>query len=234
MKERSSESPGLVRHRFSRRDPVPWLLTSMHLRWHDRAVFDDGGDNWGVRDALLGAVIPLPLLVARSAGRTDPLTVLRRIFASFCQMIVFMGIVVVVLWTTDALPDPPLDQPFVAAAILAVAASLFLVLAQVIPPPLDCTTPGALITTYRLRFFVRVALTETPVLFGFVAFMLTNRPDLYLLGAAATIIGFALAAPTTRNLERDQDELSTRGCAIPLIPALRGDPSIWDEPDDPA
>lgn len=195
-----------------------------------RDVFDDGGDDWGLRDVLIGSVVPLPILLARSGGRTDPLTVLRRIFASFCQVIVFMAVVVLVLWTTDALPDPAFDQPFAAAAVLALAASLCLVLAQVVSPPLDCTSPGSLIATYRLRFFVRVALTETPALLGFVAFMLTDRPELYALGAAATVIGFALAAPTSGNLRRDQEELAMSGCAQSLIPTLRGDPSVWDDP----
>ncbi len=51
---------------------------------------------------------------------------------------------------------------------------------------------------------------------------------LYPLGLALAAVGFVRLAPTRRNLQRDQDELSTRGCPIPLVHALRQ--AAWDEP----
>ena len=185
-------------------------------------AIDDGGDDWGVRNVLLGMVIPLPLQVIGQGSR-DGLVLLRRMFASFSQAIIVIGVVVIVLYNIASLGDNDTGvEPIPAAAAVVLLSGMLLILARVIPPPLDCSDPGTLAGCYRTRFFVRIACSEMPALLGFVAFMLTNQPLLYVLGAAATMIGFAHAAPTTRNLDRDQEELNSRGCGTALIPVLRG------------
>lgn len=180
----------------------------------------DGGEDWTLRDVLAGMVVPLPLQ-AIGQGSKDGLVLLRRIFASFSQAIVLIGVVVIVLYLTDSLGEASIDLVPAAAGLVLVSA-LLLTLARVIPQPLDCSDPSTLAGYYRTRFFIRIACSEAPALLGFVAFILTNQPLLYVLGAAATMIGFMHAAPTTRNIDLDQEELSSRGCGISLVQALRG------------
>jgi hypothetical protein len=61
-------------------------------------------------------------------------------------------------------------------------------------------------------------------LVGFVGFILTWNPVAYLVGFTFAIVGFVLAAPTTRRLERDQHQVSRLGCDSSLMSAL-GEPA---------
>lgn len=56
----------------------------------------------------------------------------------------------------------------------------------------------------------------------FVGFFLTYAWWPYPIGVAVAAVGFIRAAPTTRNLARDQDALATSGCGRSLVQALRG------------
>jgi hypothetical protein len=53
---------------------------------------------------------------------------------------------------------------------------------------------------------------------------LTWNPVAYLVGFTFAIVGFVLAAPTTRRLERDQHQVSRLGCDSSLMSAL-GEPA---------
>lgn len=149
---------------------------------------------------------------------TDGLSRLRLLYASFVSAIVAIGVVVLILdgviEDSDTVPD--------AAAIGVIV--LFGVVCLVAPPlverPLDCTDDRSLVAGYTTRFFLRLAFGETPALVAFVVFVLTGRAWLYLVGLPFTAIGFLRAAPSGRNLDRDEEALVAAGCGRSLRAAL--------------
>jgi hypothetical protein len=155
-----------------------------------------------------------PGMNARRAMRADDgLLALRAIFASFCLAIAALFVVCLVV-TAGA----DRSSPGMATALVVAWGVASLVVAQVVPKPLSCDRLG---DSYRTRFFVRLAFHESAALVAFVAAVVTGHPELYLLGALSTAIGFARTAPTRGNLERDQQELHLGGCARSLVAAVR-------------
>jgi hypothetical protein len=82
-----------------------------------------------------------------------------------------------------------------------------LIVPRLVQCPLDCTDPGALLATYWTRFFLRIAFADAAALVGFV---LADSWWLYPLGAAFAFVGFVRLAPTERNLQRDQEALTSQ------------------------
>ena len=184
---------------------------------------DQSGDpGWGGPRVVFTMILPfLAIGTAAHRGTSDALIMMRMVFVYFVQTLVILAVVVIALSVSDTIPGSDVD-PMVAALAVAAVGGMGLVLARVVPPALDCTTSATLVGTYRTRFFIRLALAEAGAMAGFVGFIVTGRPILFLLGTAFTAAGFARAAPTIRQLERDQEELSWSGCGRLLIPTLRG------------
>jgi hypothetical protein len=152
----------------------------------------------------------------------DALLTLRGLFVSFCTAIALVGVVVVVLSAgSEAVGS---DLPAVPVGAAVVAAGVVLLVASAWRRPLDCASDAALGSSYRRRFFLRIAFAECGSLLGFVGFILTGNPAVYPAGAVFTVIGFALLAPTAGNLARDQEELGRTGCRRSLVTALRDVP----------
>jgi hypothetical protein len=138
------------------------------------------------------------------------------------------------LWSFVAMPVVLLLVAFLVAgdggdtstAVVAVAlvgwSLLTQVLGRVLPPPLAGEDAAELASSYRTRFFVRLAIFESAALLGFVAAIVTGNPWVHVIGLVSTEAGFAAAAPTDTNLARDQEALRGRGSALDLVASLRG------------
>ena len=166
-------------------------------------------------------------VLRRRAARSDvpPLTVLRRMFVGFSSMLVLVGGVVVILSVASTLTSRPHGGGLFAAVV--VLSGILTTLGQRLTErPLDCSDDLRLARSYNTRFFLRVAFSETPALFGFAAFTITGHPWLYPLGAAFTAVGFSRLAPTARNLATDQSVLRDAGCRNSLVGALMTVPPI--------
>lgn len=158
-------------------------------------------------------------LTARKAGN-DPLVMLRSLFLSFSATLVLIGVVVVVL--DNGAPEDAGGMPTaVGAAMVCLVGVAGWLGVRLVERPLDCSGDVALHRSYRTRFFFRLALAESAALTGFVAFFVTGDLAMYPLGLAFTAVGFVGLAPTAGNLGRDQQDLTTAGCARSLIAALR-------------
>ncbi len=149
----------------------------------------------------------------------DGLTLLRTMFVAFCNAIVLIGVVVVILHG--------LDDEFGKVAVAPVLVTVVLVgivgqlTFSLVRRPLDCTDSGALARSYvTRRVFARLALSEAAALVGFLGFLLTSAPLLYPVGAVFTAIGFARVAPTRAALRSEQDQLVSAGCNQSLTEAL--------------
>ncbi len=86
---------------------------------------------------------------------------------------------------------------------------------------LDCTDGATLASSYRTRFFLRMALAESTALIGFALCFVTQSPWPYVVALPFTAVGFLLAAPSSGHLTRDQTRLSTSGCTLNVVAALR-------------
>jgi hypothetical protein len=151
----------------------------------------------------------------------DPLLVTRRVFQSFCAAIVMF---LIVLSFLDLGASGPAEISATAGATLAavfgvVSVGLGLRFAN---RPLDCSSGQSLSSSYRDRFFRRVAFAEAPALVGFTLVFIARTRWPYVVGASFTAIGFAWAAPTKRHLAEDQGRLAASGCTRDLVTALRG------------
>lgn len=155
---------------------------------------------------------------ADPSGLADGLALLRQVFLTFCVALVLFGVVLAFIYSdSEPLSDPSTEG---AAALLALAAVGMLIEPR-LEKPLQCDDDSALVASYRARFFLRIAFSEAAALWGFVGFFLTYAWWPYPMGAAMTAIGFLRAAPSRRNLARDQDELMQRQCGRSLVGALR-------------
>ncbi len=155
-------------------------------------------------------------------GQTDGLVVLRQVFLSFCVAIVMFGVVLAFLHAgAEPVPDPSTG----VAVILLVVGALGILVEPLVEKPLRCDSDQQLAASYRARFFLRIAFSEAAALFGFVGFFLTYEWWPYPIGAALAVIGFARAAPSRRNLARDEEELIHHQCGRSLVAALRSAPA---------
>ena len=184
-----------------------------------------GADDPGWRPALGGSLWGLvpSIGIARTQakvrrGELDGLVALRSLFIALPTTLVLVGVVVVVLWTTADLEAAFSGGP---VAVAVGVAGLVLLVASTVVARLDGTSEASLAESYRRRFFLRMGLSESAALLGFVGFILTDNPAIYPLGAAFSAVGFALLAPTAANLARDQEALHRYGTRTSLLQALR-------------
>lgn len=171
-------------------------------------------------DPLALATGGLPVRLGRRAS--DGLIQLRSLFLTFSTALVLIGGVVAILATTSSSePSSGIPDAAVAAAIAVVGLVQHVLGFTVVPKPLDCTDETRLAASYRARFFLRVAFSESAALLGFVGFVLTARWWTYAVGFVFAAIGFARLAPTAGHLQDDQRALWDRGCERSLTAALR-------------
>lgn len=179
----------------------------------------DEDPGWSISWRSIGAVV-VPGMLARTTRRAgdgvDHLVMLRQLFLSFVFAVLAFGLVLVFLYSG------PVSDPLAVMPLLVGLVGVSCLGAQrVFSRPLDLTSPATLAGSYRTRFFLRMALGETPALFGFVGFFVYDW-WLYPLGLAFTAVGFAYAAPSARNLAADQERIDAEGSGLRLIPSLRG------------
>lgn len=85
---------------------------------------------------------------------------------------------------------------------------------------------GSLGNQYRVRFFIGVALAETPALLGFVGRFVTGETGPLLLGAAVSLVLLALHAPTAAAVAREDQRLRHAGATVTLSDALGEGPAL--------
>lgn len=173
----------------------------------------------GWRPALKGVLMaPLLPLVARRAHQrgehVDGLITLRTAFLAYTSALVLFGLVVVLVSASE--PDTGPAWWVVVPGLVAVPSVV--AVAALVRRPLDL---AALEASFRQRFLLSIAVAELPALVGFVGAFVAGRPLAYLVGAVGSAVGFALLAPTRARLDREQDELVSRGSTVDLRAALR-------------
>ncbi|MGI8806519.1 MAG: PH domain-containing protein [Acidimicrobiales bacterium] len=174
----------------------------------------------GWRPALVALVPIVGVRVAAQRARNHPargLVVVRQLFLSFAVAIGLFAFVLVQL--NLASEDGSISTSTVLFVVGAVAAVAF-VPGRLVERPLDCSSESKLMESWRTRFFIRIAFGEASALVGFVGAFLSGATSPYFLGAAATAIMFARAAPSARNIADDQADLYDRGCSLSLLTVI--------------
>ena len=146
---------------------------------------------------------------------------LRRLTIIFAVAIAMIGKVV---WTLGELAETP-GSTFRSVAVVVAVGCNSLAIQQFFRPGLDGTSMQTLVVSYRTRYFLRLAFSETVALIAFVVYIAWGPQWVYPIGAAFTFLGFWRLAPTKRHLQQDQDRLSLSGCQLSLTEALRSEPA---------
>jgi F0F1-type ATP synthase membrane subunit c/vacuolar-type H+-ATPase subunit K len=172
--------------------------------------------NWRL---FLLAIPQLQMRYLRRAGG-DALVMLRSLYLSFLTSLVLYGVVLAFI-----LPFRGTDAARTWLIVIGVLAIFNALLVPRFERPLSCDSDVTLVEGYRTRFFLRIAFAESIALFGFVAAFTTNSSWVYFAAVFLSVPGFLRAAPTRAALNRDQDELTARGCGRSLVSAFRQRPA---------
>ena len=177
---------------------------------------DDPG--WHVEWKSLPMLLFVPQLARRRVARSpDPLATLRNIFIAFCGSMIGVGVVVVIVGDVGKGAHPAT----VPTLVVFGAGCVTLVLPRLLARPLDCSSAATLASSYRRRFFLRLAFAESAALVGFVVDIQLGPFWVFFVGLGFTAIGFSILAPTRRHLRDEAEALTMSGCGQSLIAALR-------------
>jgi hypothetical protein len=169
------------------------------------------GSTWrGAARLAIPGLIDRRVVASSMQAGASALMGLRAVFLSF--VIAMVAIAVVVLVLAAELDDyRPVSAAWTASVVVVLSAGA-VGAERRIGGRLDCSSREALLAAYRQRFFLRIALSQSAALLGFVGFLVAQHPGIYFLGAAFTVVGFMHAAPTRTNLGKDDSVLAARGC----------------------
>lgn len=156
-----------------------------------------------------------------AGGGPDARAVLMRLWLGYTAAVVLVAVVGLAVAGTAA-GDGDVPAGWVALAVLLAPAVAYPAVAR---RPLTATEPAALAAEHRLRFFLGVALAESPALFGFVGLFLTGARWVLLVGVAVSVLLLAWHAPTERAVAREDERLRARGHPVTLSEALAGGPA---------
>lgn len=168
---------------------------------------------------LLFFLVPgyLQLQARRTKARGDGLAMIRQVWTSFVLGLLMIGVVSVIVAPTLAATSA---VPWLLVLVVVTIGEL-IAEGWVLSRPLGCDSLVALASSFRSRFFLAIAFSQSIALMGFVATMVSGQWWLYWLALPFSAIGHLRVAPTRSKLEGLQDTLRDRGCALSLVRALR-------------
>jgi F0F1-type ATP synthase membrane subunit c/vacuolar-type H+-ATPase subunit K len=155
---------------------------------------------------------------------TPPLVDLRRIFTFFVGGVVALFAVFSSLIDPDDRWRADLEPDWALWILYAVSAAALLGAGRARSRPLSAAASRALLDSYRGRFITGMAFGESPALLGVIIAFFTNRLWPALIGMVVSLVGFAMMAPTARNIDRDEERLRAAGSPVSLWDALTRPP----------
>ena len=159
---------------------------------HDLRVTDLVDPGW--RPALPAVI---PFMGSRLIVGQPFVITLRALWLTFFSAVILIAVVATVLVSSD---EPTGSVP-VALAAIAVAACVEvggIVWARRRRAAIDPASNSA--GAYRTRLFAQVAFSEVPALVAFLFALIGGRAWIFYVGGAFALIGFAVAAPTRRDI----------------------------------
>jgi len=136
--------------------------------------------------------------------------------------LIVLGVVMAVLLFVQMLTfiesrlAPDAGRAWVSWAVLAVGLIFVAALGVIRARPLDASSGERLLTTYKASLFIEIGLAEAPALLGLAVSLLVRARLPYLAGLGPSLAGFALLAPTRRDIERRQQQVDEQGSTLSL------------------
>ncbi|MGH2529602.1 MAG: hypothetical protein ACRDH0_09775 [Actinomycetota bacterium] len=137
---------------------------------------------------------------------------------------VFLGLLVSLFLFVFALsfiaPWDGGDERWVPWAAVVIGIVSLAWVARIRRRPLLTTSPEALARYYRALFFIGLGVAAEPALLGFLGVFQGGSAWIYLVGLAFSLVGLWMIAPTRRDIERRQREITAAGSPLSLLDAL--------------
>lgn len=182
------------------------------------------GRDPGWREAVkhtLPALI-FPFLVLRSRRKPADMNVLTALRTVFLSMLGAQLLIVSLVWLI--MKDEPAESSSadgLFAAGVAVAGLVALGAVRYFGArPLETGDASQLAGSYRTGFFLKISFAQLPLLLGFAGSFVTDAWWVVLAGLPFSLTGFAMSAPTSGNLAREQNRLRSQGSSLDLVAAL--------------
>jgi hypothetical protein len=153
--------------------------------------------------------------------RTEPdgLIVMRILFLALLMSSFLILFVLTFIVGRLGIPAPALGLLIAALGIVGIAGAVWASNRE-----LDVSTAFALAESYRTHFLLAFALSEAPLVVSFLVCLVRHQQWPYLVALPFHLIGMALIAPGPRNLNRHQEEISSRGSQLSLGRSLSSFP----------
>lgn len=182
------------------------------------------GHDPGWREAAkhtLPALI-FPFLVLRSRREPADMNALTALRGVFLSLLGAQLVIVFLVWLI--MKDEPAESSSAGglfAVGVAVAGLVALGATRYFGArPLETGDASQLAGSYRTAFFLKISFAQFPLLLGFAGSFVTGAWWVILVGLAFSLAGFAMAAPTSGNLAREQNRLRSEGSSLDLVAAL--------------
>jgi hypothetical protein len=180
---------------------------------------------WPALQPALRSVLPwywFALNRKRRSGAQQPgLIAMRTMYVGLVWSLPLWVIAFSFIAPWDGGDEGPAAYIVVATGLMCLGAT-----ARMMRQQLATSSRDALAGSYRTRMFIGVGVSEIPVLVAIAStFLFQDSLWLIVLGAAFSLAAFWLAAPSKRNLARDQERLRERGSALSVVAALNSPPS---------
>lgn len=156
---------------------------------------------------------PFRLLSLRSGPRAvgSPLITLRTMFLAVLCSLVVIGVGVVVLWLAVLGPSDaePVVDAMVLAPVIAVIGGAGWILLRRMDSRLDGSSDAALVSSFKTRTLLRMALGNAVAVLAFCGFVLSLNPLVYGLGFAVATANLVIFGPSRRTIARDQAQFES-------------------------
>ena len=148
------------------------------------------------------------------------LLLLRQLWVTLAAVMTILWVPVLVLHLSDARTGS-LDGR-VATAVVVVVAFGGQLLAVRLAPSVSGTTAKSASESAQRWVLVRVGLGELAALVGFIGFVASANPLVYVAGFVPTVVVMVGAAPSAAWIARMQHDLRESGSDVELLAALVG------------
>lgn len=151
----------------------------------------------------------------------DSLRMLQTLLAAASMALVLFGVALVFVLASNEDADAGFSLAL-ATGMVAVMGAATVLAGPRVASALDPSSPTTLADSYRRRFILRLAVSESAALTGFLGSILAASFLPYAVGFCFAAIGFARIRPTPARIAADQEQLNLSGSPHSLDAALRG------------
>ncbi len=169
----------------------------------------------GWQPSLRNMIPFVGLIRVRRGGETNGLTILRTIFLAFVAalFLYFVAFSYIEPWDGG-------DERWLPWAVVAIGIVSLIWIARIRRRQLSTASAASLADSYRVLFFVGIAVAEGAALAGIAGVLLSRSLWLYLVGLPFALVGMWTMAPSHHDIQRRQRDITAAGSPLSLLDAL--------------